>query len=80
MRQAFVFTCDECGRDCFVPVFSKTMPDEELEQIRESFQHKFQDLKVMVDPEYTSYPATVTCDKCGAKFDAEYPDLFDTTD
>lgn len=70
MHQAYLWTCDDCGRDQFeraIPVARDSLDEEDKEA--------FDALLEGVDGVHAlAAPQEVTCKDCGAKFRATYGD------
>jgi len=75
MRNAFVFTCEECGRDNFVPVYTRVMSDDEIELFRQQIEANdaYAGMKIIISPEQTVRPSHVKCNHCHTDFKARYP-------
>lgn len=78
MRKAFVFTCEECGRDNYVPTYTRVMSEDEIEDVRQQIasSEEYEGMNIIICPEQSVSPATVECVYCHAVFTARYP-LFD---
>lgn len=63
LHQAFLWTCDDCGRDNFeraITVDPESIHPDDLAEAREAFG----------DGIFLKAPTRVTCEHCGARFAA----------
>jgi len=72
LHPAFVWDCDECGRENFVRAVVAEMSEEEEAEAKEYFGYE-----PWEDGEFLRSPKTVQCEFCGAEFDTLDPDLLD---
>lgn len=72
MRQAFVWTCDECGRDNFELAVIAEMSPGDREECYRSF-HGMEDYEELPEDwqqfEMVMAPNSVKCPSCGEEFD-----------
>lgn len=74
LHSAYVWDCDNCGKENFARAVSSDLDDDERE---EAYRH-FNDLEPWAelpehwrDFEIVTYPMKVTCHNCGTAYDTE---------
>lgn len=75
LRQAFEWTCDECGRDNFESAMIAELTPEEEEMMKVKLLQDEDDDNDITElhGEFISAPETVECPHCGTEFRAECP-------
>lgn len=72
IHQAFIWTCDECGRDNFERAIIQEMGPEEREQCFREY-HRMEDHEELPDDwqnfDMVMAPNSVKCPACGEEFD-----------
>lgn len=76
LRQAFEWTCDECGRDQFISVVCEPASEEIKREIleREGVIESWEEMPEGVEFEAIAAPLSVTCEHCGETFETDLPD------
>lgn len=69
LRFAWVFTCNECGRDTFINGIAPDYQPDEIEEIKESM-----DVPRDVDSTLFIQPEEVVCRYCQKKYEVVPPD------
>jgi transcription elongation factor Elf1 len=71
---AWVFTCNDCGKDTFVrSVVAEMSQEEREEQLRVEMKLElWEPIPEGTFGEWTTYPTTLKCDHCKAEFESEH--------
>ena len=63
---AYVWDCDDCGRENFVRCIAADFGEDELQELRD--EHG---VEAWETGDFVTMPDKVTCKHCGAEFDTE---------